>query len=379
MDATSEASYAEFVRSRWRDLIRAAIFLGASPHEAEDLAQQTLVRCYANWQRVNDATNRDAYVYRMLLNQLRDVRRIDATTEEDRQIKFAHRTFAWTSEATGKAAVHCVIIGFTRDKAVPRTLFTYPNIHAEPVAAKKSGPISRYLIFRPDVAVRSRRTPLSPELPKVSLGSIPYDWGYLTVEADEYSDVMADLVAAKYVRPFINGRELINHSPRWCLWMEDLDPSDIAKSPLLKGRITAVAEKRQNSNDLATRNLAATPHLMRPNPHRLAGPYLGMPRVFAESRLYGTAERFAGDVIAGGKVYTCPDPDGFVFAIISSMFITWQRTVGGRIKSDPSCSTDIVWNNLPLPAVSPEVRAQIIKAGEGVLKARALKPDRSLA
>ena len=75
MDATSEASYAEFVRSRWRDLIRAAIFLGASPHEAEDFAQQTLVRCYANWQRVNDATNRDAYVYRMLLNQLRDVRR----------------------------------------------------------------------------------------------------------------------------------------------------------------------------------------------------------------------------------------------------------------------------------------------------------------
>ena len=75
MDATSEASYAEFVRSHWRDLVRAAIFLGASPHEAEDLAQQTLVRCYANWQRVTDATNRDAYVYRMLLNQLRDIRR----------------------------------------------------------------------------------------------------------------------------------------------------------------------------------------------------------------------------------------------------------------------------------------------------------------
>ena len=75
MDATSEGKYAEFVRSHWRDLVRAAIFLGARPDEAEDLAQQTLVRCYANWQRVTDATNRDAYVYRMLLNQLRDVRR----------------------------------------------------------------------------------------------------------------------------------------------------------------------------------------------------------------------------------------------------------------------------------------------------------------
>ncbi|KRC66707.1 hypothetical protein ASE12_19200 [Aeromicrobium sp. Root236] len=75
MDATSEASFAEFVRSQWRDLVRAAIFLGAGPHEAEDIAQQTLVRCYASWQRVTDATNREAYVYRMLLNQLRDIRR----------------------------------------------------------------------------------------------------------------------------------------------------------------------------------------------------------------------------------------------------------------------------------------------------------------
>ncbi|MEO6604948.1 MAG: sigma factor, partial [Aeromicrobium sp.] len=75
MDATSESSFAEFVETQWRNLVRAAIFLGASPHEAEDLAQQTLVRCYANWQKVTDATNREAYVYRMLLNQLRDVRR----------------------------------------------------------------------------------------------------------------------------------------------------------------------------------------------------------------------------------------------------------------------------------------------------------------
>jgi len=75
VDTTSEASFAEFVRAQWRDLVRAAIFLGAGPHEAEDIAQQTLVRCYANWQRVTDATNRDAYVYRMLLNQLRDIRR----------------------------------------------------------------------------------------------------------------------------------------------------------------------------------------------------------------------------------------------------------------------------------------------------------------
>ncbi len=115
MDATSEARFAEFVRTQWRDLVRAAVFLGASPHEAEDLAQQTLVRCYASWQRVTDASNRDAYVYRMLLNQLRDVRRTRwwrsrVDVEADSPVDDA------SSQVVVADAVHQALAGLTKEQ-----------------------------------------------------------------------------------------------------------------------------------------------------------------------------------------------------------------------------------------------------------------------
>ena len=115
MDATSEASFAEFVRTQWRDLVRAAIFLGANPDEAEDLAQQTLVRCYASWQRVTDASNRDAYVYRMLLNQLRDVRRTRwwrgrVDVEADRPVDDV------SSQVVVADAVHQALDGLTKQQ-----------------------------------------------------------------------------------------------------------------------------------------------------------------------------------------------------------------------------------------------------------------------
>ena len=129
----------------------------------------------------------------------------------------------------------------------------------------------------------------------------------------------------------------------------------------------------------ATQKLASTPHLFGEN-HQPSTRYLGIPRVFSESREFATCDYLEPVVIAGDKVYTCEDPDGFAFGVISSsMFITWQKTVGGRLKSDPSFSNTIVWNNLPLPEVTPELRQQIIEAGKGILAARALHPERSLA
>jgi len=70
-----EDEFADFVAGRWPTLVRAAVFLGAAPHEAEDLAQTTLVLCYRKWDRVRAADDRDAYVYRMLINTLRSDRR----------------------------------------------------------------------------------------------------------------------------------------------------------------------------------------------------------------------------------------------------------------------------------------------------------------
>ncbi|WP_315299450.1 DNA methyltransferase [uncultured Actinomyces sp.] len=299
------------------------------------------------------------------------------------RIQFAHQTFAWTSEAPGAAAVHCVITGFDRgaphEKARP-VLFTYSSLKAQPEALPVKH-INPYLVEGPDIFLKALRHPLSPNLPEVRFGSKPVDGGNLIVEAKDYPQVAADPIAAKYLRPFRMGREVVRGLDRWCLWMhtEDFDPRDIDRSPILKERVRACAIFRQGSKKKATVAGAQTAHLFQEN-HQPSEPYVAIPRVVSETRLFYTAAHLSEDVIAGDKVYTALDPDGFLFAIISSsMFMSWQKLVGGRLKSDLNFSNKIVWNTLPLPEVSDKQRAAIIAAGQGVMDARAEQPDVSLA
>lgn len=301
------------------------------------------------------------------------------------RIRFAHQTFAWTSEAPGAAAVHCVITGFDRgaphEKARP-VLFTYSSLKAQPEALPVKH-INPYLVEGPDVFVVARRHPLSPCLPEVCFGSKPADGGNLIVEAEDYPRFAADPIAAKYLRPFRMGREVVRGLDRWCLWMdtEDFDPRDIERSPLLKERVQACqAWRGKQSRTGDAWKLRNVPYLMRPNKSRPLTPYVAIPAVVSSARRFFTAAHLPEDFIAGNKVFTAIDADGFLFAIISSsMFITWQKTVGGRLKSDLNFSNKIVWNTLPLPEVSDKQRAAIIAAGQGVLDARAEQPGVSLA
>lgn len=294
------------------------------------------------------------------------------------RIRFAHQTFAWASEAPGAAAVHCVILGFDRLSG-PATLFSYADIKSEPVP-NLVDLINAYLVPAQMVFVEQRRNVLSESLPSVSMGSMPRDGGHLLINSeDEFLKVMADPVAKKYVRPYVMGNELINGIPRWCLWLVDLDPIDISHSPELRSRLEAVRRSRLQSRAGSTREMASTPHLFgqRSKP---TVPFLAIPKVFSENRLFATTAHLPESDVPGDKVYWCDDPDGFTFAIISSsMFITWQKTVGGRLESRPSFSNTVVWNNLPLPPVLTSLREQIIEAGKGVLGARELHPERSLA
>lgn len=294
------------------------------------------------------------------------------------RIKFAHRTFAWDSEAPGKAAVHCVIVGFTKDRAGKPRLFDYANVHGESQEVPVRTAINAYLVDGPNVLVEKRMTPLS-ELEPARFGSKPVDGGNLIIEQEDYATFAADPVASKYLRPFRMGKELIHGLDRWCLWLENLNPIDLAKSELLRDRVQNCKDFRMKSRKQQTRDSADTPHLFgevrQPNVN-----YLAIPAVFSETRRWATCGWYPPEVIAGNKLYTCLDPSGYAFAIISSsMFITWQKTVGGRLKSDCNFSNTVVWNTLPLPPVEPELREQIIKAGQGVLAARALHPERSLA
>lgn len=296
------------------------------------------------------------------------------------RLKFAYRTFPWKSEATGKAAVHCVITGFTRSEVPEKRsvrVFDYDWSTRRTVEQEPVHTLNAYLVEGPNVLVEKRSKPLSSLIPEVVRGSQPTDGGNLIVEVEGYPVVAADPVAARYLRPFRMGKELVQGLDRWCLWMVDATEEEIASSPVLSTRVAAVAEMRSQSTKKATQLKASTPHLFDEN-RQPADTYVGVPRVVSDNRPYYTVKPLSPEVIAGDKVYTAIDPDGFLFAIISSsMFITWQRAVGGRLKSDLSFSNTVVWNNLPVPQISEEQRRKVIAAGRKVLAAREAIEERA--
>lgn len=294
------------------------------------------------------------------------------------QIFFAHQTFEWTSEAPKAAAVHVVIVGMEKGRSTPPRLFTYPNIKADPIElpAKR---INNYLIDAPTIWINTRTSPLNPLITPLLAGSKAIDWGHYSFDETTVTPIWQDPIAAKYLRLYLGGEEVINDQERWCLWLTEMKPADLDSSTTLTQRVRAVQQKRETSGRNATRKAAGTPHIFGEE-RQPEHDYLAIPQTFSETRRYATVKYLPKDTIASIKLFTSPDPDGFIFAIISSsMFITWQKLIGGKLKSDPSFSNRIVWNNLPLPEVSDSLRQQIIEAGQHILKVRDERPERSLA
>lgn len=299
--------------------------------------------------------------------------------EQRWRIKFAHRTFKWDSEAPGKAAVHCVIIGFTRNKTFKPKLYDYETVTSEATLVKGTKFINAYLVDGPNLLIGTRESPLSPDMVEVVKGSMPTDGGNLVISPEEYSAVKSDPVLAPYVRPYIGSRELIKGQDRWCLWLENMNPSDPSKSPELKRRLQGVESERAKSRASSTREWARFPHLFRQRGLVSDVPFVGIPEVSSETRRYLPVGLLAPEVIISNKVYGAVDPDGLLFAIASSsMFITWMKTVGGRLEDRISFSSTITWNNFPLPSLNPGQKDSIVKAGQGILAARAAHPDWSL-
>ncbi|WP_314849547.1 DNA methyltransferase [Rothia mucilaginosa] len=293
------------------------------------------------------------------------------------RIKFAYRTFPWASEATGKAAVHCVITGFTMSEAKETTkgvrLFEYDAVNKETKELAPVHTLNGYLLDAPNLFVGERsnsKDTLSPEITHAYFGSMPVDNGNLIVQEEDYPVVAADPVAARYLRPFVGAKELIQGLERWCLWLEDASEEEIASSPVLSARVAAVADMRMSSSRQATRKLAVVPHLFGERRQPLE-PYVCIPSVVSEKRPFFTVKNFSPETIASNLAFTAIDPDGFLFGLISSsMFITWQRAIGGQLESRLRFSNTVVWNNLPLPQISEEQRQKIIAAGRKVLAAR---------
>lgn len=285
-------------------------------------------------------------------------------------IDFAYRTFRWDSEATLKAHVHCVIIGFSNVN-VPKYIYDNDRIN-------KVDNINAYLIDSPDVYVESRKEPLA-DVPQMVTGNRPADGGHLIIEAEDYAEfIQKEPQAKSYIKKLLGAVEFINNKDRWCLWLVDASPSELRKMPLVIKRIQACKEDRENAPDEGRRKLAATPHLFREqlNPET----YIIVPSVSSERRRYVPMGFLTNDTIPTNLVLIIPDATLYHFGILgSNVHMAWMRAVCGRLKSDYRYSKDVVYNNFPWPTPTEEQKAKIVQTAQAIIDARAKHPDCSLA
>jgi len=302
------------------------------------------------------------------------------------KIHFAHTTFAWESEARGKAHVHVVIIGFGAFDIPNKVIFEYdtPRSEAHALRAKNINP---YLADAPDVVLTSRSRPINGA-PQISYGSMMIDKDRkaddeegLLLTPQYRNDLLAECPAlAPYIRRIYGGDEFLNSTERYCLWLVDAPPSLIHNCASLRKRIEGVRRFREGSGREQTRELAATPTLFgeirQPN-----STYLLFPKVSSESRRYLPIGFVTPDIIASGSALIVPTATLYHFGVLSSaMHNALMRRVAGRMKSDYQYSNAIVYNNYPWPeGVSAEQRGTIEAAVRSVLKARTRFRNSTLA
>lgn len=297
-------------------------------------------------------------------------------------IDFAHRTFRWDSEASIKAHVHCVIIGFsTAENTKPKLIFdssTSPN-------GQTCRTINAYLTDAPDVFIESRNKPLC-DVPEMTTGNRPADGGHLIIEADEYDDFIArEPGAIPYIKKLVGAAEFINNKKRYCLWLKGVSPAEWRKLPLIVERVEACKADRLAAPDPGRQKLADTPMLFREtqNPNF----FVIVPKVSSENRFYIPIGFCDKNTISTDLNFIIPAATLYHVGILtSSVHMAWMRIVAGRLKSDYRYSKDIVYNNFPWPVFSGRSnksdgsdKAKIEQTAQGILDARALYPACSLA
>ncbi len=296
------------------------------------------------------------------------------------QIDFAHRSFIWNNDASGQAAVHVVIIGFSRGTAARKTIWSYPKGRGSgiPKLAKNINP---YLLDAPNVLVSSRSKPIQSSTPLNENGSMPNDGGFLSnISSEEAAEIrLKDEVAAKYLRPLVGARELVNGEERWCLWTVDASPQDIRNSQELSRRISAVKALRESSNREATKKLASRPGEFGEN-RQPSIPFIAIPRITSENREYVPIAILQPEVVINDKCSSISGASTFVFAILNSKaFNIWNKAISGRTRNDTLISNTITYNNFPFPNQAEDVLQTLDGTSKEILAARAQFPNETLA
>ena len=286
-------------------------------------------------------------------------------------IDFAHRTFQWDSEASLKAHVHCVIVGFSiAESKADRRLFDNGT-------ERKCKNINAYLIEASNVFITSNKKPIC-NVPVMTTGNRPADGGNLIIEAEDYDEfIRKEPNAKKYIKKLTGAVEYINNKDRYCLWLVGVSPSELRKMPEVMKRIEACRQDRlKGASD--RQKLANTPALFRETKNHKS--YIIVPRVSSENRRYIPLGFLGNDVIPTDSATIIENAEIYHFGILTSnVHMAWMRAVAGRLKSDYRYSKDIVYNNFPWCNPTPEQKATIEKTAQAILDARAKYPDCSLA
>jgi len=295
------------------------------------------------------------------------------------KIHFAHQTFSWSNEAKGNAAVHCVIVGFANFDTNNKRIFEYENIKSEPHELRVKN-INPFLVEGKDITVENRKSPIC-NVPEMNYGSMPIDEGHLILSDEERNlAILEEPFIELAIKPYTGGDEFINNKKRWCLWLQNIDPSILKKSKFILQRIEKTKEFRLSSNRAATNKLADNPMLF----GEIRQPktsYIIIPKVSSENRKYIPIGILEPSIITSGSALIIPNANLYIFGVTTSkMHMSWMKSTCGRMKSDFQYSASIVYNNYPWPENPAEKQIKTIEEkAQNVLDVRASFPNSSLA
>ena len=293
--------------------------------------------------------------------------------ENSVHIDFAHRTFRWDSEASIKAHVHCVIIGFsTAPMNKPKVIYSAERPHI-------ANNINGYLVDAPDIFAESRNSPIC-ESPKIGIGNKPIDDGnYLFTKEEKDIFVQKEPKAARYFRPWLGAKEFINRIDKFCLWLGDCTPSELRQMPECMKRVQAVRDFRLSSTSDGTVRLADTPTRFHVE-NMPKSNYILVPCHSSENRKYIPMGYVNPQVISSNATLLITDASIYHFGVLTSnVHMAWVRAVCGRLEMRYRYSKDIVYNNFPWPTPTAEQKSKIEQTAQAILDARTLYPDCSLA
>ncbi len=294
------------------------------------------------------------------------------------KIHFAHRTFKWSNEAKGNAAVYCVIIGFANFDTTNKSIFEYEDIKGEAHEVKAKN-INPYLVDAKDILINKNSNPIC-NVPKMSFGNMPLDGGHLLLSDEDKNEfLLKEPNAEKYIKPLISAYEFLNGEKRWCLWLLDANPTELRQMPEVLKRVALVKKFRLASVAPSTQKFADFPTLFRDK--NQPDSFIVVPRVSSENRKYIPMGFFDKNSIVSDTCMSIPNGTLYHFGVLTSiMHMSWVKNVCGRLKSDFRYSKDIVYNNFPWAENPSEKQIKAIEtAAQKVLDARLAFPNSSLA